>query len=542
MNNFFFPERDRSGLTLSISKRMPILINLNFILVAYFALATYTRYKTSPAVMLPLLLSVNCTSLLFLVSLALIRFRRYMMASTVSIVGILMDTLWLGLFIPFSDARDLYRLALYIFASCIVNSMLSINIRQIVIYAFAAFFVMAGVSLLVYAPKVGGFKGEFLTVFTTLFLVYFPSNLVIYYTGKLSGDLIKLAESELATNRAKALALDELIQNAKGSLEIGKTLLDASAESRRRSLGIKESLSKLRVSSKGMSNDSRCTDDANKEVVEYTRIMQKSVTNQNSFLEQTSSSVTEIMATIRNIAHLAEQKKEIMDAVLKKIETQGQEIERINGSFDKIRDSSKDVLAVAGGILDISEKTNMLAMNASIEAAHAGASGKGFAVISGEIRKLSQETQASTKSIGDALTRNDAVVSEASSIVSAYTQHIKTVVNDVRDTFYAIEEIINGLGEISHGTSELTSATGNMVSVARDTEDAVNSVAKKIDESSNSVEQISNFACSLEEMIGTLETDFHAIEGVLERVTDVGERNITNIQKLEADMDRITRS
>ncbi len=542
MHKFFFPERDRIGLPLSLSKRMPILINLNFILIAYFALATYTRYKTDPTLLLPLLLSVNGTSGLFLMSLALIRLRKYMMASTISIVGILMDTLWLGLFLPFTDERDLYRLALYIFASCIVNSMLSIHIRQIVIYAFAAFFILAGISILVYAPQVGGFKGEFITVFTTLFLVYFPSNLVIYFTGKLSADLIKLAESELATNRTKALALDDLIKNAKGSLEIGKTLLEASAESRRRSQGIMQSLSALRVSSKGMSNDSRCTDDANKEVVEYTRIMQKSVTNQNSFLEQTSSSVTEIMATIQNIALLADQKKAIMDAVLKKIEIQGQEIERINGSFDKIRSSSKDVQAVATGILDISEKTNMLAMNASIEAAHAGASGKGFAVISGEIRKLSLETQASTKSISDALSRNDIVVNEASSIVSAYTQHIKTVVNDVRDTFYAIEEIINGLGEISHGTSDLTSATGNMVSVAHDTEDAVNSVARKIDESSGSVEQISNFACSLEEMIGTLEADFHAIERVLEKVADVGDRNIKNIQKLEADMDRITKS
>ncbi len=542
MHKFFFPLKDRIGLPLSIGKRMPILINLNVMLIAYFILATVTRFKADPKAMLPLLVAVNATSVIFLVSLAFIRFRRYMVASVISVSGILLDTLWIGLFIPFKSEGDLYRLAVYIIVSCIVNSMLAINLKQIIAYAVAAFLVFAGVAVIVYAPLIGGFQGEFRTSFVTLTLVYLPSNIVIYFTGKLSSDLVKLVENELAINRTKTLALDDLIKNAKGSLEIGKTLLDASAESRRRSLGIRESLGKLRVSSQGMSNDSRCTDETNKDVAEYTRVMQQSVGNQNSFLRQTNASISEIMAKIQNIAQLAGQKKTIMDAVLGKIEMQAQEIQRINDSFDKIRLSSADVLAVAGGILDISEKTNMLAMNASIEAAHAGSAGKGFAVISGEIRKLSQETQSSTKSIGEALSRNDATVTEVSTIVLAYTKHIASVVNDVRDTFYAIEEIINGLGDVSRSTNDLTSATENLVKVARDTETAVNSVTEKIGESSESAAHISSFACSLEEMIGAVEADFSAIEGVLEKVADVGQRNILNIQTLEQEMDRITRS
>lgn len=541
MIKFFFPESNRIGLPISITKRIPILLNVNIILVFYFFLASYTRLKADPSHTVPFFIAVNGTSMLYILSLFLVKGKRYMIASVVSTNAVLLDILWIGILLPIADGRDMYRLAGYVIGSCVANSLLSLNLKQIRNYAFASFLVLTLPALFIYAPQVGGFTGDLKTIYIMMFLLFAPVNLMLYFTSKLSVEVITLAEKELAINKEKATALDDLIKNAKDSLKIGETLAAASAESKRLSDGIRGALKSIRESSHGMTIDSRSADNSNKEVVTYAHEMQTSMHSQNTFLEETSAAVTEIMATIRNIASLAEQRKGNMDSVLKKIEIQGQDIKRIMGSLDRIRASSKDVLGVASGILDISEKTNMLAMNASIEAAHAGNAGKGFAVISGEIRKLSQETQTSTKSIGTALSKNEEVVTEAVSIVSAYASHIAEVTKDVHDTFYAIEEIINGLAEISQGTDELTQATGNMVSVSHETRDTVNGVTEKITESSLSVEHISKFAGTLDEMIEKLNKDFSAIEDLLERVAQVGEQNIINIQKLDHDMDAITK-
>jgi len=540
MTRLFFPEAHRKDLTIVLLKRVPILINLNILLIFYFLFASVTRFRVDPVGMRTFLIAINLTSITFLISLLLIRLRHYISASTVSTLGILINSLWIGILLPAAGAADLYRLAVYIFASSIVNTMLSIYKKQIVIYAILGYLVLLLPTVFIYAPRMGGLQGELLTVFMTMTILYIPVALVFWFTNKLASDVIAIAEVELDKNRQRAQELDRLIQKAKGTMEIGKTLMDCAAESKNRSNAIKEAFEQINKATKTMSGQSRCADESNQEVVDFANKMQDAVNDQNAFLEQTSTAITEIMTTIQNIAHLADDKKSLMNSMLEQLQTQGKEVNRVMEGFAKIRSSSREVLAVVSGILDVSEKTNMLAMNASIEAAHAGNSGKGFAVIAGEIRKLSQETQSNTHSISQALAKNDQVVNDAAGIVSKYTVNTESVIKDIQSTFNAIEEIISGLAEIASGTRELTDATGRMISVAHDTSDRVDGVTHKVKESSDAVAQISDFACQLDTMIDSLYQDFRAIETVLDQVHAVGEQNISNIRNLEIDLDRIS--
>ena len=75
----------------------------------------------------------------------------------------------------------------------------------------------------------------------------------------------------------------------------------------------------------------------------------------------------------------------------------------MNHSINQILDSAKRMMETSVFIGDVAERTNLLGMNASIEAAHAGAAGKGFAVVADQIRGLSVEASKSSRLISDTL-------------------------------------------------------------------------------------------------------------------------------------------
>ncbi len=542
MLSLFFPRKHRENLSIDYIKRVPILVYTNLILLLYFLVAAYSRYKADPVGAKAFLNAVLATLTLFPVSLILVRLKLYLPASVASMLGIFLNTAWIGLLLPLSGYTDLYRFSVYIIASSTTNLLLSFRKSQTWAYSISCLLLFISVALLFYAPKLGGFQGEFKNAFTTLTMLYIAVTYVFYLINKLSSDLIVIANNEMKKNKDKADSLNDLISNAKESLKIGSNLVDYSEKSTQSSTEIRTELVSIADSAQKLSSDASCADTTNKEIVNFSKKMQAAVDNQNSFLQETSSAVTEIMTTIQNIALLAEQKKSIMNSVVNKIESQGREIQKLTEGFEAIQESSHSVLSVISSILDISEKTNMLAMNASIEAAHAGAAGKGFAVISGEIRKLSQETQVSTQSISEALSKNQEVIDLASDLIHRYTISLRDVIEDVRDTFNSFEEIIAGLSEINIGAKELTEATGNMVSISIDTRETIKSVAVQITDSSASLEHISTFSCALDERIVKLKNDFVRIESIIKEIKDIGHLNIEQIRRLEADLDGIMRN
>jgi methyl-accepting chemotaxis protein len=189
--------------------------------------------------------------------------------------------------------------------------------------------------------------------------------------------------------------------------------------------------------------------------------------------------------------------------------------------------------------MDISEKTNMLAMNASIEAAHAGSSGKGFAVIAQEIRKLSDESRSNAGSVQAALVQNDDIVQQVAETARAFTVEVETVNNDVRATFDAMDELISGLSGIASGTQELKSATTMMVAIANEASRDVGGVVDKVGSGSESVAEISRFSCELEQQMDRMSQKFAAIEDALHSIRMIGERNIEQIAAFEKDLEAI---
>jgi uncharacterized protein YoxC len=182
------------------------------------------------------------------------------------------------------------------------------------------------------------------------------------------------------------------------------------------------------------------------------------IMRQASAIEESSASIEEMMATISNTAAMAQKKQDAIKGLVENVE-QGRASMR--ETIEAVGGISKGVEGVGSTIKvigNIAANTNLLSMNAAIEAAHAGDAGRGFAVVAGEIRRLSETTRENSRSIASTLTSIIDGIKTTTNRSFATDSLISTMAGEINSFAQTMTELINSLGELSIGSREIITA------------------------------------------------------------------------------------
>jgi methyl-accepting chemotaxis protein len=179
---------------------------------------------------------------------------------------------------------------------------------------------------------------------------------------------------------------------------------------------------------------------------------------------------------------------------------------------------SEQIGAIIETIDDIAAQTNLLALNAAIEAARAGEHGKGFAVVADEVRKLAEKSAAATKEIGGLIQGIQATVAEAVQVMAGSTGEVEAGVARANQSGQALANILAAVEGVARQVEEISGAAGQMSVAAGELVSAVEAVSAVVEENTAATEEMAassgEVSTAIENIAGISEENSAAVEEV----------------------------
>ncbi len=293
-----------------------------------------------------------------------------------------------------------------------------------------------------------------------------------------------------------------------------------------------------------------------------------SMETQATAINETSASIHEMMSNISSVAQSAQKVNQFSKELVSDAKNGNDIGEDVMEAIQHIREASTQITDITRVIQLISEQTNLLAMNAAIEAAHAGEQGKGFAIVADKIRKLAEDTNENSKIISGIVQDVVDSVERTSTLAIQSSDAIEKILDSSQSVSSLIGEITNANSELDLGRMDILSVLKNLNQItfsvqnfsneqteiseklnsqilsvdklAVDVGYAVDSVNNETGELLRSIKSVSSLVLGSKEKIGSLESNMEGMKDVFKDINNlvnvfVTDKDAPQVDKLDSD-------
>lgn len=329
-----------------------------------------------------------------------------------------------------------------------------------------------------------------------------------WFMTKLIGRPLKLASALLGKIAAKDLS-ETLQLDAKD--EIGEMVqsLNAMVYSMREIVGSITKSSKILATASG-------------EISQRSVQSAENIRKQSNLVESAAAAAQEMSATIEEISHHSEQAAivsrdsahaasnggKVMEGTTTSMKHISSSTEAMTSSMDSLSKRSNEIGRVITVIREISEQTNLLALNAAIEAARAGEHGRGFAVVSGEVRRLAERTKSATEEIEAMVQAIQAETLRVTNVMSAGHKDVSDGLKQVIEAHTALDAIIGMANKTEQMVALIATAATQQSAASSEISVNVSNVAVLAQEATATIEKeveackdLATLATELESMV-----------------------------------------
>jgi methyl-accepting chemotaxis protein len=363
-----------------------------------------------------------------------------------------------------TDPNVVHAAAFHLALPAILANLVCLKLRTVYILAFGDLAIVAYVFFFRVVPANAGTMGS--ELYTRFFVFVVLINVLLAHFSMRKHRISKrlFSESEHHANEAERRAekTQEVLGEVRKGTAITQELLDGVGAiakqlsgANRDIAGIQEELAAFKQS---FGDATGRIEGINGSIGDLAGVVHA----QSSAQEQSAASTNEMVASIGNVADIVNRKKESTESLIATTQSGGERLEETSRIITDISDSVDAITEMLEIIDNIASQTNLLSMNAAIEAAHAGEAGRGFAVVAEEIRKLAEESAENASSIGGVLQQVVTKINDSAAASSTTLVAFRDINQEVRETANALAEIAASTGELKTGSTEILEALSSL--------------------------------------------------------------------------------
>ncbi len=422
---------------------------------------------------------------------------------------------------PAYVARDLFVGIMILYAmSCLLFDMLRHRRFSYILPPLVGFLI-----------AINGALVDILKIYTDTYYDFTPgsphSRFAVGITGmiifSMGGVLQKFIDMSKEVERAEAHASREAEKNMEQNVFI-RTLLNTSSKT------LVDSMETLSFTISDFTRHSQEQAAATEEVTASIEQITAGVDNVKNNADEQYGNLELLMDTMENLSEnivtmnaIVEESLTMIEQISVNAKSGEQSLRVMDESMGKISSSSREMTGIIQIINDISDKINLLSLNAAIEAARAGDAGRGFAVVADEISKLADQTASSIKNIDILIRTNEQEIANGNQNVAAAVTRINYIISD-------IEKIVEKITMISEQMAQQTLANQTVNQNAENVKTRSEQITNSMNEQKLAIEEISKTVGSINELS---QSNTHQII----QITDSTKSIVSKVETMHLDIE-----